>query len=225
MSTQERIAKLEREIEALKAEEAKKRPLPKRPPTEERGVTITYPVTASTLIMPSDGELIALADIGIAAFPQFGPQYELGLKDRIMLSHYPKADIKVDREKILSTFRKDFKRAFLASGSFYRTAEPCRTRYVSHWADQANTWLRSYGLPEVETNMVILAALVHHDIPWTDGRVDGCVFELGVDQYTGAKAHDAWRKTLRTGKIRPATPVPADRRMAPASPTRVYGGY
>lgn len=219
-TTQERIAKLERELAALKAEEAKKHP-PSKPVDEPRGVTITTSVPQSSLIVPSDDELIRLAVIGIAAFPQFGPKYELGLTDRIMHHRFPNADIKPDRERIDVDFRGGFKRAFLAAGAFYRTAEPCRTRFISHWADQANTWLRSYGLPEIETNMLLLACVCHGDIPYTVAG-GGAVWELGVDVYSGKSAGDAWRGVLSSGSLRSASKPALP--LAQRSPSRVFGG-
>jgi hypothetical protein len=216
-------AKLRLELAALKAEEAPVAPPVKRPPmSESRGTVVSFPKTGSTLIAPSDAEMLALGDIGLAAFPEWGPTFELNFAERMQKSHYPDIDIQPDRAGILAAWRKQFRAAFLAAGSFYRTEEPNRRQYSGHWTDQANAWLKSYGLRgDIETPMLILACICHADICWTDGRESGSVFELGLDVYTGKRAGDAWRGVLSSGKLRPAAAVPSNRRLAAASPVRV----
>jgi hypothetical protein len=214
---------MRQELAAMKAEEAPASPPPVKRMPESRGTTVSYPKTGSTLVMPSDAEMLALSDIGMAAFPGFGPRFELSFTERLTKSHYPQVDIQPDRAGILAAWRKQFRLAFLAAGSFFRTAEPNRKQYCGHWTDRANTWLKSYGLHgDVDTNMLILVCLCHGDIAWTDGRINGQVFELGLDVYTGAAASDAWRGVIKTGKLRAATPLPPNRRLATASPVRVW---
>jgi hypothetical protein len=222
---------LKGELASMRAEEARevvrsalqaKTPAKPRMP-ESKGTTVSFPKTGSTLIAPSDAEMLALGDIGIAAFPEFGPAFELSFTERLTLSRNPQADIRPDRAGILTAWRKQFRLAFIAAGSFFRTVEPNRRQYCGHWTDCANSWLRSFGLRgDVETTVFILACICHGDIQWTDGRINGSVFELALDTYTGKPAGDAWRNVLQTGKLRPATPVPSNRRMATASPVRVY---
>ena len=55
-----------------------------KPVDEPRGVTITYPVPPSTLVMPSDEQLHKLLDIVLAAIPAWHP-------DRIVV--YAKTDL------------------------------------------------------------------------------------------------------------------------------------
>jgi hypothetical protein len=211
-------------IKALEAHEIARDAVtaPPRMP-ESRGTTIHFPKTSSSLVMPSDAELLALGDLGMAAFPAFGPAFELSFTERLTKSRNPQVDIRPDHAGILTDWHRQFKLAFIAAGSFFRTAEPNRKQYAGHWTDRANVWLRSYGLRgHVETPMFILACICHDDVAWTDGRINGSVFELGLDTYTGKPAGDAWRGVIKTGKLRPATAVPAARRMAVASPARIY---
>jgi len=225
--------KNEGRISALEAENAELRarvdllegrtPAPKPLPIE--GTRVFKPKPVSSLIEPTDDELVQLAAIGVQALPQFGPKYELSFHQKLALRNNASLQIEPDRERIDADFRKAFKTAFIAAGSFFRTPEPNHKRYCGYWMDCANDWLRSFGLlGDVECDMLILAAICHHDIPWTDGRENGSVFELGVDVYVGTPAGDAWRETLRTGKIREPTPKPPWRRMAPRSPSRVTYG-
>ena len=226
------ITKTKVEIARLTAENADlrarldalegKKPVPRAP--GEEGTRVTYPAPPSTLIMPSDEELRRLMDIALTAFPSLAPTIELSYMQRITLRYYPGAadQIKPDVEAINVDFFRQFNSAFLAIGAMKLRDEPARKYFVGHWTEAAQTWLRCrYVFADITTNALIAAALTH-GVSYTDGTIDGSFWELGLDLYTGRTVVEGWRRVLASGKIPQATPVPSNRRIAPASPVRIY---
>jgi hypothetical protein len=216
---------MRQELAALKAEEAPASPpvKPRMPASE--GTRVSYPPPATTLVMPSDGDLHQLMGVALTAYPSLAPKIELSFQQRLTLRNIPSlADqIKPDVEAITTGFFREFKSSFIAIGSMKLMDEPDRRHYVSFHADAAQSWLRSHNMFfDISTPAFIAASLAHGDIPYTDGTVDGSLWELGISIYTGAVAKDAWRAVLKTGKLRPAAALPPHRRMAAASPVRVF---
>jgi hypothetical protein len=220
------IEQLEAELAALKTEEAPDAPPAKRPPMPaSKGTTVFCPPPESTLVMPSDGDLHRLMDIVLVAFPTLAPKIELSFTQRITVRNFPSLADKIEPDVggITADFFREFKAAFIAIGSMRRMGEPDRRHYVSYHVEAAQSWLRSHNLfADIPTNAFIAAALAHGDIPWTNGTIDGQLWELGINIYTGPVASDAWRLVLETGKLRPAAGLPPHRRMAPPSPVRFY---
>jgi hypothetical protein len=228
-TTKERLAALEAENANLRARlealEGRKRPAPKPAPVEERGVTVSYPRPPSTLIMPSDNELRQLEAIVLKAFPSLAPKIELNFQQRFTVRNYPAiADqIQPDAEAINADYFRQFTSAFVAIGAMRLRDEPARKYFVGHWTEAAQTWLRCRNVfADITTNALIAAALAH-GVSYTDGTIDGSLWEFGLDLYTGRAVLDGWRRVLASGKIPQATPVPSNRRIAPASPARIYG--
>jgi hypothetical protein len=217
--------KLEHELAAMRAEEAPAPPAKRPLMPESRGTTVLYPPPDSTLIMPLEGELHQLMGVALTAYPSLGPKIELSLMQRLTRRNHPGLadEIVPDTGAINADFFREFKAAFIAIGSMKRMDGPDRRHYVSFHGEAAQSWLRSHNLfADITTGSFIAAALAHGDIFYTDGTIDGQLWELGLSVYVGAVAKAAWRGVLQTGKLRPASPVPAARRMAAASPVRVY---
>jgi hypothetical protein len=222
---------LEAELEAMKAHEARetahdavnaKTPV-KRPPPESKGTTIHFPAPGTTLILPSDDELHLLENIVLAAYPILAPPIELSFQQRLTHRNHPSLDIKPDTVAIHASFFREFKNAFIAIGSMKRMDGPDRRHYVSFHAEAAQSWLRSHGLfHDITTGALLAAALAHGDVFYTDGTIDGSLWELGLSVYVGTVAKAAWRRVLAAGKVLPAAALPPNRRMAAASPARVY---
>jgi hypothetical protein len=220
-----KIVQLTSELATLKALEAPASPPAKRPMPASQGTVVFCPPPESTLVMPNDGDLHRLMDIALTAYPSLRPKIELSFQQRLTLRNIPSlADqIKPDVEAISADYFREFRAAFVAIGSMKRMDEPDRRHYASFHVEAAQSWLRSHSMfADIPANAFIAAALAHGDVLYTDGAVDGSLWELGISVYVGKPAGDAWRGVLKTGKLRPATAVPAARRMAVASPARIY---
>ena len=223
------LEKLRAEHEALGKRIAKlegsKPDAPKRPHADEpRGVRVTTSVPQSTLIMPSDEQLHKLLDIVLASYPRLAPAIELSFMQRLTLRNASKelADqIKPDVKGIEAGFFKNFRACFVSIGGMKLMEEPDRRHYVSHHVEVARAWLRSFNINvEISTEAFIAAALAH-GVPYTDGNVDGNVWELGLSAYVGRSVVDGWKQILDSGRLRPA--FGPTLRLAPRSPSRVMG--
>jgi hypothetical protein len=216
---------LTQELAATKAEEAPAPPAKRPLMPESRGTTVLYPPADMTLVMPLEDEMHRLMDIALMAYPSLGPKIELSLLQRLTRRNHPGlADETVpDVAAITADYFREFKAAFIAIGSMKRMDGPDRRHYVSFHAEAAQSWLRSHNMFfDISTPAFIAAALAHGDVAYTDGTVDGQLWELGISVYIGAVAKDSWRGVIKTGKLRPAAAIPSNRRMAAASPTLVY---
>jgi hypothetical protein len=212
--------RLRGELAAMKALEA---PPAKRPEPAIARPLVSYPPVESTLVMPDDADLHRLMDVALAAYPSLAPKIELSFLQRLTLRNHPTlADqVEPDAKGIVADFFREFKSSFVAIGAMRLKDEPARKYYVSHWTEAAESWLRAHNLfADITTPAFILAA-ISHGVPYTDGTVDGSLWELGLDLHSGRVVTDGWKRVLTGGKVLPATPVPSNRRLAAASPVRV----
>jgi hypothetical protein len=231
------IRDLEAEIEKLVAEnkalEAQLASLngaeeePAKPPRalESQGTRVFYPPQETTLVMPDDIELRRLMAIALAAYPGLGPKHELSFEQLRALRNHPQLaeQIVPDVAAINAAYFREFKYSFISIGSMKRMGEPDRRHYLNFHAEAARSWLKSHNLfADLTSGAFLVAALAHGDVPFTDGTVAGSTWELGLSVYVGAVARVAWKQVLAHGKLRSAAPVPANRRLPPASPVHVY---
>jgi hypothetical protein len=212
--TERRFAKIEAENAAMRAELAEikarggRKVLP-APPVEPV-VKISHPIAASTFVMPSDAELGSLREIVCTKYPQLGESAGLVWRG--------------SREENEIEYFSTFKLAFLALGDMHRIEAPNRKRYVTHWSEEAEIWLRRRRgwAPTLRFGPFVTAVLAHGDIQFSGLFVDAQVLELGLSTYAGHAASGAWKKVLATGGLLPMSP--AHMPMAPRSPARVIVG-
>ena len=225
------------ELEKLKAEHAAlgrriaklegSKPAPKR--SDERGVTISYPVPPSTLVMPSDEQLHKLLDIVLAVYPRLAPAIELSFMQKLTLRNATPETartIKPDVEAIKAAFFENFRACFVSIGGMKVTEEPDRRYFIGFHCDNARSWLKSYAVhTEIGVEGFICAVLAHGSIPYTDGSQnaqDGCVWECGLSPYSGRSVVDGWKHVLASGRLR--QPCGPALRLQARSPSRVFGG-
>ena len=222
------LEQLKRQHEALGKRIAKlegSKPAPKR--VDERGVTVTYPVPPSTLVMPSDEQLHKLLDIVLAAYPRLAPAIELSFMQKLTLRNATPETARTitpDKEAIRTAFFENFKACFLAIGSMKVMEEPDRRHFIGFHCDNAHAWLKSFAIhTEITVEAFICAVLAHGSIAYTDGTISGQVWECGLSPYVGSSVTDGWKHVFSTGQLRaPSGPA---LRLATRSPSRVFGGY
>jgi hypothetical protein len=216
---------LTQELVAMRAERAPAAPPAKPKMAESQGTRVLYPPPESTLVMPDDIELHRLMAIPLAVYQNLGPKFELSFEQRRTVRNHPQlADETVpDVAAINASFFREFKLSFIAIGSMRRTDQPDRAHYVGFHSAAAQSWLRSHNLfADISNGAFILAALAHGDVPYTSDELAGQLWELGLSAYVGGVARAAWKQVLAHGKLRQESPVPPHRRLAAASPVRVY---
>jgi hypothetical protein len=166
--------------------------------------------------MPSDKQLIAVADIVIGFYPELAACSNMGIHQ---------ATPEVNRRE----WRKQFAASFVALASMGRLESPDRRHYWWHHKDNAEGILRAIGRPEtLYFEAFVCACLARGDIPHSGIGVQflhtGVVPELGLaSQHAGRMPTAAsWRRVLESGKILAATP-PAIRPAArsPSSVTQL----
>ena len=198
-----------------------------KPADEPRGVTITYPVPPSTLVMPSDEQLHKLLDIVLACYPRLGPRIELSFMQKLTLRNATPETARTitpDKEAIEAAFFENFRACFVAIGGMKITEEPDRRHFVGFHCDNARAWLKSFAIhTEISVEAFIVAVLAHGSIAYTDGTIDGQVWECGLSPYVGSSVTDGWKRVLESGRLR-APSAPA-LRIPQRSPSRVIGGY
>lgn len=148
------------------------RTVPQSPPPVE-GTTVTVLAPVSHFTMPSPAELLKLADIVRAHYPNF---------------------VFTDSA---------FASAFRALGYLRRTDAPDRKHYASHWCEECEIILRSWSDGADIGAAFLPAVLAHFDIPFSDWTADGVCLEVGLDSYTGRPATDAWKRVLSGELPRP----------------------
>jgi hypothetical protein len=196
----DRLAELERqaaaladEIAALKAGQPKPAPQPR----DERPL-ISYIESPSHFVRPTSKELRRLADVVIAKYPKLGPRRSL-------------------RGTLDDEFDDDFQNGFVWSferlGFPMRSERPDTRHYVEHWLNNTKDWLAMHR-PNHCGNIgagFLAAVLAHGDIPHTPADVSrGVVWSVGLTNFGGKLASDAWRRVLagellaRTAPVMPA---------------------
>jgi hypothetical protein len=203
--TDDRIAKLEAQINAAQAElaqiKAGKAPPPPTPPKDEVRI---LQLLDERRDLPSLKEMERLH----ARVKPLSP-WPMALTDRYD-EHRP--------------FR-GFSSAFRWLQNVGRTPQSNGKVALSFWADCCRIWLRARNCvgSDVDANALILAVLAAGDIVYTPAdHARGWVWELGLIEFGGRPANmDAWRAVMSSGAILPPS-APA-RRDAPPSAVRIYG--
>ena len=182
------------------------------PAPPEPAVRISTPTPASTFPMPSAADLDRLLDAVGRTYPS-------------LLSVEGSAFTGSDPER-RRQYREQFEASFLAVGNMRRLARPSTKFYLSAHIQLAETILRRLGRPmSLRANPFVAAALAHHDVPVSGiGRMhEGIVVEVGLDEFNGTLATDAWRRILEGQAPRE---VAVSRRPVAANPVRVHApGY
>ena len=115
---------------------------------------------------------------------------------------------------VATTSLSEFRRAFLATGLMFRTAEPVSKYAAGHFLDAANAMLlERLGSCSVDGVAFFGAILAHGDIRWRKADASlGQLLELGLDQYHGRQCENSWRGLL-TGErnLLPPTAPRSDR--------------
>jgi hypothetical protein len=161
-----------------------------------REVSISHPIPASTFPMPTTDELCQLMTAVGRVYPELVSSNDI-------------------------EYRKQFEACFLAIGNLRRLEKPSSKVYLSWHLQLAETILRRLGRPmTVRGDAFVAACLAHADVPISGiGRHhEGYVVEIGLDEFNGRLATDAWRKILAGEAPREAG---VQRRQAPPSPARV----
>jgi hypothetical protein len=202
-TTLDRIAQLESDLAALKAQVAPPAPAkiaPAMPKPE--GTTVSFPVARSAFIMPSSDELRRLRDIVFANFAK------LNVADGLVF--------RGDAEQNSAEYFRQFCASFRALGALHRTEKPDRKHYLSHWIDTCEDMLKPMGNSTTLSGLPFLAAaLAHGDIAYAGLFTEGCVAELGLNAFRiGKPPGDAWRRVLSTGRVLPMVLPLASRNYA-----------
>jgi hypothetical protein len=97
----------------------------------------------------------------------------------------------------------EFGRGLWAAGQFWRTDEPCRTRYFGAWVDNANEKLVEGNAASISAPAFLAGIIGSADIVWQrqDHRI-GAMLEIGLDRYRGrpCSTPNAWRGVVHEGK-------------------------
>jgi len=179
----------------------------------ERQVTISTPAPVSTFVMPSESELAQLRDAVGRTHP--------GLLDS------QGSAFSGTRHERRTEWNRQFEACFLAVGNMKRMDRPDTGKYLSYHVDVAESVLKSFGRPltTLRGGPFLAACLAHFDVPVSgiNRHHEGIVPEIGLHQYSGRPAGDAWRRIIE-GQAPHECAV--QRPPAPPSQTRVYGqGY
>jgi hypothetical protein len=208
--TDDRIAKLEATINAAQAELAeikagKAEQLPPRPPRDE-GVRVVPLLDERVEGVPNLKELQRLFEIVRPLAP------------------WPLADRYDERKPF-----RGFCSAFRWISNKGRTDFPNPKFALSFWLDNAKTWLRDRNAMgnDIDASTLILATYASGDVKFLPANAAlGHTWEIGIAEYSGRPATDAWRPILAGGAAAILPPSAPARRMAPPSPVRVIvGGY
>ncbi len=160
-------------------------------------ITIALPVTG--FVRPSDSELASLLKIVASGHPGEASQVDLA----------------------------EFSRAFISVGFMFRTASPRQDRYLIHFADRANEFLRErFGDLGVTASALFLAVRAHNDIPWRPRDLErGQLLEIGLDEHHGIRLPqpNAWVGLLKSDNLlTPTPPDPLRPREPGRGPVRYY---
>jgi hypothetical protein len=200
-----RLEQLEREVRDLRRLLAPPPPKP-QPKIVEAGVRIHTALTINPgFTMPNDDELDRLLAIVLSALPALKPKPH-------------RFDDGIDE------FRGDFRSAFWALGALVRRADkPDTGRATSWWVDHVSEQLRVAGRRSISTGLPLVAACLAHGVEHTitKERFPHDV-ALGLAAYGGGKpCGNEWRKTLTSGRVRAASPLPAEYGRHPGPTNRV----
>ena len=148
------------------------------------GVRITEEPARTGAILPTDNELKRLLEIVAARHP--------GL-----------VKLRRDGEDDDGFDLADFKLAFLATTRFFRIRETRRDLFFYGWVQRASELLDR----EVRGDALLCATLAAGDIPVRLASPrHGQLLELGLHEFRGASATNAWRAVLATGVLPPTLP-------------------
>jgi len=199
MNTDQRIAALEAEIQALKAG----RPAPPVQSPKDEGVRIVAVNNELTTGMPSLDQLRRLFTI---VRHRAGPEPRSSDPD--------------------SAFR-GFTASYRYVANCPRLAVPNSKLGLGYFMDDLKQWSRQRDAitRDITGSSFIAAVLASGDILYVphDGNL-GRVWEFGIvppGQGSGKPASDAWKQVLNGSVLAPSAPA---RRMAAPSPVRIYGG-
>jgi hypothetical protein len=181
------------------------RAAPALAPVVEPQTIVTYPETS--VVMPTAAELKTLAEIVLKAYPEFGPRAD---------------DVEAGWR-----WEKQFENAFRAIARFGREDGLNAERYVAHWIEQAEDFLRAAGRgSDISFSTFMAAALAAGDIPHNFPKADGEVVLLGLAITGSGRPADpaAWRRVLRTKQLRPRTVSATRRAESEGAPRVVFRG-
>ena len=174
-------AELRARVGALEAKLNPPVPVSKR--IEEEGTRIYRPEPSRHFTMPSDADLRRLLEI--------------------VLRHSPTSPPPEGEER----FFRQFKQVFAALGEIGRATEIDQQHGIVHWLDKARDICREHGWSQdFEFRPFWCAMLAHGDIHFQDrDETLGLVQKLGLADYGGILAGDAWRVVLERDTPRPPT--------------------
>ena len=193
----DRIARLEQMIAAAQDElaELKTGLPPKSVPQPDERPLMSYLTPPSNFVRPTEKELRRLADIVVGKYPKLGARKSL----RGLLGDEFDAD-----------FRDGFAWAFERLGFIGRTQEPDKKHYVEHWLNETKDWLAMYR-PNHCGNIgagFLAAVLAHGDISYILADVSrGVVWSVGLTNFGGKLAGDAWKRVLAGELLAPTQPA------------------
>jgi hypothetical protein len=169
-------------------------------PSPEAGVRVTYH-------LPNTGFCNCTED-------------EAGKLLRIVDAGAPWLDLKA------ATGLPEFRRALLAVGLMFRTAEPVSKYAAGHFLEAANAMLlERLGSCSVGGVAFLGAIFAHGDVCYRLANPKlGQLFEVGLNQYHGHQCENAWRGLLTGARnLLPPTAPRADRaRLAEQSSVSFY---
>jgi hypothetical protein len=193
----DRIAVLERELAALKATEPLvdlPRPQPVDP-ADRPGPRIVLLQEQTKFVKPTAGELRELYTIVIGRYSRLGAFRDVT---------NPIGSVSPDEHFT------GFTSAFERLGFIGRAPQPDTKHYVSHWATEAQDWLKVHrpGYHGAVGGGFLAAVLAHGDIPYIVGDgARGVVWSIGLTTYGGTMAADKWKRVLEGQLMTPVMPA------------------
>jgi hypothetical protein len=206
--TDDRIAALERQINAAQAElQSIKAERPAAPSLPPRGEVRIVPILSEPPSLPSLKETERL----FAAVKALSPWPE-ALNDK----YDP------DRPS------RGFSVAFRWVQSVPRSDRPNGKVALSFWMDCCKNWLRDRGsmTGDLSANSLLLAVFAAGDVCYCPANAQlGVTWEIGLLEYGGKPANaDAWRRVMKEGAAAVLPPSSPARRLPMAPAVRIYGG-
>jgi hypothetical protein len=197
MTDRDRIAALEHKIAEAQAELAalKRGEAPKPAPQPDVRPLMSYLTSPSNFQRPTEKELRRLAAVVVGKYPKLGARKSLrGLLD----------------DEFDDDFRNGFAWAFERLGFIGRAEKPDTRRYIEHWLNDCKDWLalhRPYHCGDI-SGAFMCAAIAHGDVPYIVGDMSrGVVWSVGLTNFGGTLASDAWKRVLAGELLAPTLPV------------------
>ncbi len=149
-------------------------------------ITVGLSRAGADFEMPDGADLKRLREVVLAEYPS--------LRDN--------SDRRVEEAKL-----REFADALWASAFFYRTDTPNSHFYFGHWVDAASALLTQAGRQSISGGAFLTAVIAAGDVCFQLPGA-GAVLEVGLDEYRGRPATNAWRRTLEGELLKPAPARP-----------------